>query len=447
MGTIMKRILTAMLVLACGPWAVQAADAPEQLHLQAELLHGALLSGRQQTTYLMIKMIPPVVEEDQRAPINVSIVLDRSGSMTGEKLHKAKLAAKMAIEQLRDDDLLSVVAYDDVVTVPYPAAKISNRASVQASIQSIRSGGTTALFAGVSKGAVELRKHHDRRQVNRIVLLSDGIANVGPSSPEQLAELGESLAKEGIAVTTIGLGLNYNEDLLTRLAVASQGNHSFVAEPEQLHEAFVREFGKGLNVVAQGLHLVIECAPWVKPVRVLNAKADILEDRVELEIGQLYSGRKSYLLLEIEVLPPESQTENYMGSLAQVQLKYGEMQSGMQRELLLRVKHESASDEAQVQASTNTEVRIAVAQQLGMDQSLQAVRLRDKGTEDEAIKLMLQNAAFLAREAKATGSSMLEEMSRNATREAEDFKNRKVWPLQRKRLQTIQVIRGPGSGY
>ena len=447
MGSIMKRILTAMLVLACGPWVVNAADAPAHLQLQAELLHGALLPGRQQTTYLMIKMLPPVLEEDQRASINVSIVLDRSGSMTGEKLHKAKLAAKMAVEQLRDHDLLSVVAYDDVVTVPIPAAKVNDRASIQSRIQSIQSGGTTALFAGVSKGAAELRKHHDRRQVNRIVLLSDGIANVGPSSPEQLAELGESLAKEGIAVTTIGLGLNYNEDLLTRLAVASQGNHSFVAEPEQLHEAFEREFGKGLSVVAQGLHLGLQFAPWVKPVRVLNAKADILEDRVELEIGQLYSGRESYLLLEIEVLPPESQNENHTGSLAQVQLKYGEMPNGLRRELQIPVEYETASDEAQVQASSNTEVRIAVAQQLGMDKSLQAVRLRDKGNVDEARKLMLQNAAFLAREAKATASQMLEKMSQNATREAEDFKNRKVWSLQRKRLQTIQVIRGPGAGY
>src|SRR5690606_13622280 len=121
--------------------------------------------------------------------------------------------------------------------------------------------------------------------VNRVVLLSDGLANVGPSSPGELADLGQSLGRDGIAVSTIGLGLDYNEDLMTRLASASDGNHMFAERPSDLEEAFGREFGDVLAVVAQRVNIRIECADSIRPVRVLGRDANISGQNVSLSMN------------------------------------------------------------------------------------------------------------------------------------------------------------------
>ena len=98
-----------------------------------------------------------------------------------------------------------------------PATKVSDKKTIFRAIRQIRADGSTALFGGVSKGAKEIRKFLSHKRVNRMVLLSDGLANVGPQSPSELGDLGSSLIEDGISVTTIGLGLGYNEDLMTKL--------------------------------------------------------------------------------------------------------------------------------------------------------------------------------------------------------------------------------------
>ena len=109
------------------------------------------------------------------------------------------------------------------------------------------------MFSGVSKGASEVRKFLDSNRVSRVILLSDGLANLGPSTPSELGQLGHSLSKEGISVTTIGLGLGYNEDLMTQLAGMSDGNHAFVQNYSDLTKIFAAEFNTALTVVANQL--------------------------------------------------------------------------------------------------------------------------------------------------------------------------------------------------
>lgn len=443
----MRIVTMAMMGLYCGLLLPAPTAAAEDLRIETKLLRGTVAKGGTRSNALLIRLLPPKLAEDQRSPVNVAIVLDRSGSMAGEKLAKAKQAAKMAIEKLTRKDWISLVTYDDTIEVPVPAALMKDRRSVQARIDLIEAGGTTALFAGVSRGAAELRKHHDPRRVNRLVLLSDGLANVGPSRPEQLAELGASLSKEAIAVTTIGLGLDYNEDLLTRLAMASQGNHSFVAEPEELHSAFEKEFGRGLSVAVQDLRLVLRCAPWVRPVRVMNAPADILDGRVEAHIAQLYSGRSADLLIELEMAPGTDEDDLGERVLAELRLQFAEMPGGTNAEDRQEVKVQVARPDDPRAGKQDKEVRIAVARQRAWDRWLQAVRLRDRGQVKEASHLLSESATFLKEEARATGSEDLQRMGARADKESEDIKNRGVWKLQRKRMQTLQVIRMPSAGY
>lgn len=114
------------------------------------------------------------------------------------------------------------------------------------------------------------KKFLDRNKVNRVILLSDGMANIGPSKPHELAELGRALIKQGIGVSTIGLGLGYNEDLMTQLAGHSDGNHYFVEDADKLSKVFDSELGDIFSVVAQDIDINIICKDGVKPLRILG---------------------------------------------------------------------------------------------------------------------------------------------------------------------------------
>ena len=131
-----------------------------------------------------------------------------------------------------------------------------------------------------------------------MILLSDGLANVGPSSPGDLAELGASW-REGISVSTIGLGLDYNEDLMQRFAAASDGNHVFVERPCDLAEIFDREFGDALSVSARDITIIIECKAGFTPKRILGRDGTISGDKITLKLNQLQAANERYVVVEL----------------------------------------------------------------------------------------------------------------------------------------------------
>jgi Ca-activated chloride channel family protein len=251
---------------------------------------------------LKISLEAPEAVATQRPPANLALVLDRSGSMSGEKLAKAKDAAIEALRRLGAQDRFALVTYDHQVETVVPSQSAANTEWIEARIRRIEAGGNTALFGGVSQGAAEVRKQvGEGRFVHRIILLSDGLANVGPSSPADLARLGSALIKEGISVTTVGVGTDYNEDLMTQLAQKSDGNNYFVESSADLPRIFRAELGDVLNVVARKVVLEIECADGVRPVRIIGREGAIRGRTVEIGLNQLYGGQAKYALLEVEV--------------------------------------------------------------------------------------------------------------------------------------------------
>ena len=291
----------ALALTACGLVRAQTS-AHRHVELDVVMSHPVMPAHSKQTTFLKVGLHGcELPDADQRPPVNVALVIDKSGSMQGDKLSKAKEAAISALQRLRASDIVSVIVYHDGVQVILPATKLTNRETAVAAIQSIQAGGSTALFAGVSKGAAEVRKFLAANRVNRVILLSDGRANVGPNSPSELGELGLSLLREGISVTTLGLGLNYNEDLMTKLAVRSNGNHLFIERAEDLVATFHHEFNDVLSVVAQELSIAIRVAEEVRPVRVLGYEADIHGQDISIQLNQLYANQERFVLVEVEV--------------------------------------------------------------------------------------------------------------------------------------------------
>ena len=279
----------------------KSTDLPVRLHV--ELDRPVLPAGSTQRVVLKIALDSLCLPRPEaRPPVNLTLVLDRSGSMNGEKLEHAKDAAIEAVRRLAPDDVFSLVIFDHEVNTLVPACRVGDRRDLEALIRCIYARGNTAIYGGVTQGAAELRKHlEDRRYTHRMILLSDGLANNGPSQPEDFARLGAALIREGISVSTIGVGLDYNEDLMTRLARRSDGNTYFVSSSRDLMKIFNTELGDVLSVVARRVVVTIEFPAHVRPLSFVGRDGVIRGQRAEFSLNQLYGGQEKFALVEVEV--------------------------------------------------------------------------------------------------------------------------------------------------
>jgi Ca-activated chloride channel homolog len=440
---IRQRIWHAVAAISMVFAAAQSLKASEQVKVDVAVAKPYLLAGQKQTSYIRVGLTGiPINDTGRRTPVNVAIVLDKSGSMTGEKLRKAKDAALASIDRLGPNDIVAVIAYDQTVDVLVPATKVADRQALRASIERLTAGGSTALFAGVSKGAAEVRKFLDRQRVNRIILLSDGQANVGPSSPGDLGNLGASLIKEGISVTTLGLGLDYNEDLMTQLARKSDGNHYFIQNTSDLARQFKYEFDDVLSVVAQEVTVGITCGPGVRPVRVLGREADITGQTVTTYVNQVYGDQEKYVLLEVEVPAERAGTER---NIADVRVSYVNMASKNPDKISRVASSRFTGSPSVVESSMNATVMASAVEQIAVERNKQAVALRDQGKIEEARKVLLDNAAFLSENAVKYNSKELEEYKGKNTKDADSLAPA-VWESQRKAILSEQNVRQSQQG-
>ncbi len=380
----------AICALLVGISGIAVAAAP--ITLDASLDTQLLPANVAHKSYLRIALRGGDVDTTRdRAPMNVAIVLDKSSSMAGAKIARAKDAALAALDELRPNDIVSVVAYDNTVRVLVPATKASDRAVIERGINQLSAGGSTALFGGTSKGAAEVRKFFEAGRVNRVVLLSDGRANIGPSSPGELARLGRSLRREGISVTTVGLGLDYNEDLMVSLASTSGGQHAFVEHPRQLTTLFKKGFGSLASIVAKEAVVTITLKDGFRPVRALSEGVEIQGNRVSLQIAQLYSAATEEFVVELQ----SKDLTGKSAAVADIAVSFHNVGTGAADTLAATVSAGLTEDMAAVTGSANRKVKVLVAEQLATQRNEQAMALRDNGRIAEARQLLKDNARYL----------------------------------------------------
>jgi len=427
------KLWCAVLVLAvtAAPSWLSAA----QVKLDVSMAQPTLLAEKKQTTFVKVGLTGfKLSSKNARTPVNVALVLDKSGSMSGTKIAKAKEAAVWAVRRLDSKDIVSVVVYDSTVQVLVPATKLTDKDAVCRKIQSVNSGGSTALFAGVSKGAAELRKFIDRNRVNRVILLSDGLANVGPQTPSALGELGSSLIKEGISVSTMGLGLGYNEDLMAELARRSDGNHIFIEKAEDLARIFNFEFDDVLSVVAQEVSVTINVGRDVRPVRVLGTDAEINGRQVIVKLNQLYSEQEKYVMLEVEVPPTK---ENQSREIAKVDVSYANMETKTTDRLSSSISANFSRSKEVVKAKTVGKVMAECVLQVANYQNKLATTLRDKGDIEGAKRLLTTNYEYLKENAEKYRSEKLRGRADDNLSQAGKLDG-KEWGAARKQMRRYQ---------
>jgi len=414
-----------------------AAMLPAQtVELDVSVTNSWLFADENQTTYLKVGVTGfELADNEERTPSNIAIVLDKSGSMGGDKIEKAIEAAMLAVDILGEKDILSIITYSDSVEVLLPATKVADKLSIKRKIAAIQAGGSTALFAGVSKGADELEKFLDRNKVNRVILLSDGLANVGPESPAALGELGASLKRIGISVTTIGLGLGYNEDLMVRLAQKSDGNHAFVENSRDLARIFEYEFGDILSVVAQDVIIEIKCREGFHPVRILGREADVIGNTVYTSLNQLYSNQEKYFLLEVEVDPFG---EGDSVELADVEMRYSNMVTGNSDTLSGSGSIAFTGSSEVVEANVDKETMVNVVTQIAAEKSEEALRLRDEGNIAEAQAVLNASSEYLMEQAELLEAPELAGYGAEYEEDAEAIADEEQWNATRKKMRDDQ---------
>jgi Ca-activated chloride channel homolog len=238
-------------------------------------------------------------KDADRTPLNLSLVLDRSGSMWGEKLRAARKAAAGLVQRLWPEDTVSVVAFDDEVELVSPPESGDAHAGIAQRIQQIGPGGMTNLSGGWLRGRELVADNLRQGAVNRVILLTDGIANVGITEPEALVGLCSDGSGKGISTTTIGFGEGFEEDLLKAMADAGSGGTYYIEEVDQAVGIFEEELEGLMSLAAQNVRVTVTPGDGADFVKVLHEYPSHAEgETLTLEVGDLYGREPRRILME-----------------------------------------------------------------------------------------------------------------------------------------------------
>ena len=369
------------------------AQINKQIQVRSELSSPIILEGTPETNYLKVSLSGQNIDSKKRVPINLAIVIDKSGSMSGQRIEKAREAAILAVNMLNENDTLSIVAYDSKARVIVPATKVDNKLRIIGLInENIYAEGGTALFAGLSKGIKQVENQLTKDKVNRIILLSDGQANIGPSSVDELSQLAIIAAKKNIAITTLGIGSDYNELLMSSIASYSDGNHVFVNNSADLENVFVHEFTDLMSAIAQDVVITIQLKNGVKPVRLLGRDGVIKGNEITVKMNQLFSNQEKYVLLEVI---PDKGKVGQEKTLAQVDLKYDNLLENKTENETQVVRISYTKDKKMVDDAIHQDVLVETELQKVALENEKALELYNQGKRDEAQQLLRENGEAL----------------------------------------------------
>jgi Ca-activated chloride channel family protein len=298
------------------------------LELEARLGHPVLAAERSSVSYLYASVRADSDGAGRtRAPLDVAIVVDRSGSMRGKRLANALSAARGVIGRLSSSDVVSVIAYNGSATVLVPPTPLDGfaRDRMTRVFSELEAQGSTCISCAIDTAVDTLRGRSSN--VSRIVLLSDGEATDGVLDVAGFRRLGETARHAGIAISTIGVDVDYNERIMSALAEESNGHHYFVADASGLPAVFDQEFQALTRIVADDVTLEVELMPGVERLEVLDRASEQVGRRVRIPLGTLAAGEHKSALVRVRV---EGRASG-RGDIASIALHFRDLERGSRR--------------------------------------------------------------------------------------------------------------------
>lgn len=233
-----------------------------------------------------------------RTPLNLSLAIDVSGSMAGAPLKHAVLAAQRVVDALDANDTFSVVLYDDKVRTLIEPTRVTDKEALKAQIAGARAGGLTNLSGGWLKAVELVQQHAQPNVVSRVLLLTDGQANVGVTQNSVLIKTAEQKAEGGVTTTTLGFGTRFNEDLLIGMARAAGGNFYFIQSSDDAADVFTFELQTMKAVAAQNLSVTLQPAAGVGIGQILSLHRASADGQT-IELGDIYEDEDKLLGFQV----------------------------------------------------------------------------------------------------------------------------------------------------
>lgn len=272
------------------------------MHIDTHLdLDVVAIEGADEISLLVELTAPTAAAGSTHRPRTLVVVLDRSGSMQGERLSGAKRALVDLVDRLDPQDRFGLVTFDNTVRLDIPASPLVDKARAKQRIDEIRPGGATDLSSGYLRGLQEARRSVDGAG-GTVLLISDGHANAGVVDPEQLGAVAAKAAADGISTTTVGFGLGYDERLLKAIAAGGNGSELFAETADQALTVVAAELDGLLSQSAQAATLLVRMSPSCRRLKVINELTSVpTEDGVQIELGAFYSGEVRRLVITFDV--------------------------------------------------------------------------------------------------------------------------------------------------
>jgi Ca-activated chloride channel family protein len=289
---------------SCGAPAPSHADAKlEHGKLTGALSAGKLARGGGGDLHAEFEIATQAATNAQRPPLDLAFVIDRSGSMSGDRLEHAKSAARGIVEKLGAQDHVALIQYDDAAQVVVSSLVMDDggRTKMEKAIAALETGGSTNLEAGLELGRHEVERVYVSGEASRVMLLSDGMANVGIIDPKRIADTAREAANHGVRVTSVGIGLDFNEDLMESIAEAGRGNYHYVKSASDLDKTIAGELASVQATVATNveLRLTTSCGAQLAAVHGYESHKD--GDATVVPMPDLFGGDDRKLLVSLRV--------------------------------------------------------------------------------------------------------------------------------------------------
>ncbi len=251
-----------------------------------------------------------VNERTDLRPLNLSIVIDKSGSMAeSDKMSRVKQSLLTMLEKLRPDDIISIVVFDNEARVLYPSNRIGDGYELRRAIGFIQPDGSTNLNAGLLLGYREAQKNFRKDTTNRVILLTDGIANVGVTEPTKIAANSSELSGQGIDLSTIGVGLDLNNDLLRTLAKSGRGLYHFISDYQDIEKVFVNEVQSLISSVAKKVEVSVDYDPNLEVEKIYGYAPRFRSNGVSINLENMNNGLTQVVMMRFRVKNP---AKNYL---------------------------------------------------------------------------------------------------------------------------------------
>ena len=394
--------------------------------------------ARGATRFILAKILaPPSPENTPRTPADISLVLDRSGSMAGGKFVLASKAVKQAIELLKPTDTLSVVVYDneiDVIQSSTPATAEAKR-HVKRRLHEIGPRGGTNLGEGWLTGCGQVGDVITDERVGRCLLLTDGLANNGITSATVLAQHAAELRSRGVSTSTFGVGADFDERLLGKLADAGGGAFTFCERADQIPQFIQQELGETLEIVARGVVIEVDLPldVQVRPVGVFPMERT--DTGVRIQLPDLVSEQDLEVPIEV-IMPPGRAGSEVSATVRLVDRDdvFGHPQTGLSWQLV---------DAPDCRGRVDSDVQAIVAERLVALALEEATALNGDGRYDEAIWRLEEERVRLVSSFVLTDE--IEAMQTRLRRAARTLRHR-MDPMERKRMHYTSIsLRTGGS--